>query len=284
MHKKNKLKAIVAFAVALAFAMPVTAVANVGTIGVTSDSENISDIENIVEIFTNSDISDTIETASDDEPIEDPFIEPTMEDPVIDAEEPPIVIDDSGAVLAGNTTYVDDDFNSSTPGWGVTHFDNVKDGLDAAEDGDTLYIHNGTYYENNIQINKQLNITGESRTNTIIDGGTSYSGVMEITADYVNISTLTSRKSYNNPSNNIAVGTYSVKVSNIIIKDCDINNTRGKGDGIDVYYPTGAIDIINCEIYNTEYGITVLSAANPTRIIDCDVHDNGLGIYTRETS
>jgi len=67
MNKKNKIKAIVALAVALAFVMPgAVAFANVGTVDVIFNSENAGDMENgdmenIVEITTNSDTSDNTE-------------------------------------------------------------------------------------------------------------------------------------------------------------------------------------------------------------------------------
>ena len=45
MYKNNKFKAVIAIAVALAFIMPVTAVANFGTIGITPDVEDNGDME-----------------------------------------------------------------------------------------------------------------------------------------------------------------------------------------------------------------------------------------------
>jgi len=73
MKRNNIFKAIVVIAVALAFVMPGSAAfANVGTIGVISNSENTGDMEKIVEISTNSDevitsdTSDSIEVDSVD--------------------------------------------------------------------------------------------------------------------------------------------------------------------------------------------------------------------------
>ena len=54
--------------------------------------------------------------------------------------------------------YVDDDYNSSTSGWQVGHFDSIQDAINAAAEGDTIKVFEGTYSEN-IVINKtSLNV------------------------------------------------------------------------------------------------------------------------------
>jgi parallel beta-helix repeat protein len=78
--------------------------------------------------------------------------------------------------------YVDDDYTSSTPGWGYDHFDTIQDGIDAVE-GSIVYVYNGTYYEN-IVIDKTINLTGEDRNSTIIDGGGS-GNTLSITSNNV---------------------------------------------------------------------------------------------------
>ncbi len=50
--------------------------------------------------------------------------------------------------------YVDDDYDSSTPGWQVDHFDSIQDGIDAVEENGTIYVYNGIYYEG-VVINKK---------------------------------------------------------------------------------------------------------------------------------
>ena len=59
--------------------------------------------------------------------------------------------------------WVDDDFTSATPGWGVTHFDNIQDGIDAV-DGSTVNVAAGTYYEDSILIDKPVTIIGAPGT------------------------------------------------------------------------------------------------------------------------
>ena len=53
--------------------------------------------------------------------------------------------------------YVDDDSNSSTPGWGFDHFNKIQDAVDAATDGDTIYVYSGTYYED-VQVDEKNNL------------------------------------------------------------------------------------------------------------------------------
>jgi predicted outer membrane repeat protein len=47
----------------------------------------------------------------------------------------------------------------------------IKNATATVTTGGTIYIANGTYYENNIQINNDMTIIGASQTNTIINGG-----------------------------------------------------------------------------------------------------------------
>ncbi|RLF32869.1 MAG: hypothetical protein DRN07_04030, partial [Thermoplasmata archaeon] len=87
--------------------------------------------------------------------------------------------------------WVDDDYHSSTPGWNVTRFDTIQEGINAVAENGTVYVFNGTYYEN-IVVNKTVNLVGEGRNGTIIDGGGS-GDVVYVSAERVNISEFTVR-------------------------------------------------------------------------------------------
>lgn len=65
--------------------------------------------------------------------------------------------------------WVDDEFNESTPGWGIDHFNKIQNGIDVATPESTIYVYNGIYYEN-VVLNKMLNLIGENKEATIIDG------------------------------------------------------------------------------------------------------------------
>ena len=88
-------------------------------------------------------------------------------------------------VVQVDTVFVDDDYTSSTPGWQIDHFDNIQNGIDRVKENGTVFVYNGTYYENVI-VNKTINIRGENKNSTIIDGSGS-GDVMKISADFVNI-------------------------------------------------------------------------------------------------
>jgi hypothetical protein len=56
--------------------------------------------------------------------------------------------------------YVDDDFDSSTTGWGQYSFDKIQDGVDAVEVGGLVEVEKGIY-EEIVVINKSLTLQGE---------------------------------------------------------------------------------------------------------------------------
>jgi parallel beta-helix repeat protein len=61
----------------------------------------------------------------------------------------------------------------------------IQAAVNAANPGDTVYVYNGTYYEN-VAIGKNITLMGESREKTIVDGGV-VSDVLYVSSDSVNI-------------------------------------------------------------------------------------------------
>jgi len=95
---------------------------------------------------------------------------------------------------AGSTTiYVDDD-NASGP-WDGTRehpYQNITSGIEHAATGDTIFVYNGTYYEN-VVVDKIVSLVGENSNITIIDGSNGYGTTVKISVNKVKITGFTIR-------------------------------------------------------------------------------------------
>jgi len=65
--------------------------------------------------------------------------------------------------------YIDDDYTETTPGWKYDHFNSIQEGIDRVAKDGTINVSEGIYHEQ-ISINKSVNLIGENKFNTIIDG------------------------------------------------------------------------------------------------------------------
>ena len=75
----------------------------------------------------------------------------------------------------------------------------IQDAIDNASNWDTVFVYNGTYYEN-VVIDKSIELIGENRDITKIDGN-EMGHVVLIEADLVTISNFTIQHSGNNTYN-----------------------------------------------------------------------------------
>ncbi len=76
-------------------------------------------------------------------------------------------------------------------GGGPGNYTTIQGAIDDASPGSTVFVFNGTYYEN-IMVNRTLNLVGEDMNTTTIDGGNS-EDVIHAIANWVNISGFTVR-------------------------------------------------------------------------------------------
>jgi len=172
----------------------------------------------------------------------------------------------------------------------------IQNLIDNASDGDTINIPNGIYYEN-IVIDKSINLIGENKDTTIIDGGLD-GDVVTISADWVNITgfTITNGFSppffgagilinshYNTVSGNNLIDNYycGVGVSSSSGSNTVSDNTiSDNGDGIIIWGSSGNT-ITGNSISDNKYGI-YLSSTNYNIITGNTVHStsgDGISIH-----
>jgi parallel beta-helix repeat protein len=112
---------------------------------------------------------------------------------------------------ASRTWTVDDD--------GAADFLVIQDAVNAAQQGDIVFVRNGIYYEH-VVINKSISLVGENRSTTIIDGNNAGTVVL-VAADNVIIKGFTVRNGENGIN---VVSAYNCTVEGNLVKD---NRVRG---------------------------------------------------------
>jgi parallel beta-helix repeat protein len=158
-------------------------------------------------------------------------------------------------------------------GVGGGNYSKIQWAIDNASDGDTVFVYNGTYNENVI-VNKTLNLTGENKEITIIDGG--WKGdVLLINSNWVNMTGFTVMKSKNGSEYS---GIKLYHVQNCTVYD---NNAANNSIGILLDYSSRNNIIGNNASSNRLYGI-VLKYSNTNHINNNNASSNkwaGIRLY-----
>lgn len=149
---------------------------------------------------------------------------------------------------------------------GELQYSSIQEAINNATTGDTIYIYQGTYYEN-LKINKSIILTGENKLNTIIMGGTS-GDIIQITVDNVEISDLTIK----NP-----IGTDMKCLKLLEVENCIISNNmiENGNDGIFLSNSNSNTITENTIENNVANGIYAYNCDN-NEIYDNIIKDNGV--------
>lgn len=166
------------------------------------------------------------------------------------------------SVKASPTTWIVDDDGSA-------NFTKIQEAINAANPGDTIFVRNGTYYEN-LVINKTLTIIGENRDYTIINGSKK-GHVVLIKADNVTIKYFTIIMGW---GTYYGSGVHVESVSNSII--CN-NNISDNLRGISLYYSANN-SVFNNFIKNCFYDGIYLQTSSGNIISNNTIFFNKNGI------
>jgi parallel beta-helix repeat protein len=172
-------------------------------------------------------------------------------------------VEQSNTPLNGKTLYV----GGSGPG----NYTKIQDAIDNTSDGDTVFVYNGTYFEN-VVVNKSINLIGEDRNSTVIDGMGKSESILLITVNNITIKYF---KIQNSSSiNGVYAGIYIRKdIENIII---DNNIIQNNFRGIFVHFNNRDITIINNLIFSNHVGIRIQGINS--KIFNNSIIDNDWGI------
>ena len=203
---------------------------------------------------------------------------------------------------------------------GNGNFTSIQEAINHADVTDKILIRKGIYNENNLVINKKIEIIGEDPGNTIIDclGNIAFifnSSFVDIrnlqiinTEEFAIIINLDStdctisnciintnykgvaidiRSSYNIISNCNLIGLdtskqgIKIQGSYNIIKNCDMQNFA---NGILALINSNKNQILNCNIINNENAIDFRFNANNNVITNCNIYSNLQGIKISQNS
>ena len=199
----------------------------------------------------------------------------------------PVVI--SYNIPLNRIIYVDDD--------GGADFTRIQDAINASNDGDTVFVYSGTYYENILIFNKTINLYAEDKKTTIIKNIKQEHGTVLVIEESwcVNISgfTITNSSKDCNPGLNVLrskrisldnldiidnwYGGLIQHSNNITLSNLTVNNPSQGALG---FNSVNDSKIINCHIFNNEaFAILIMDNTNNLTIENCYFFNNRISIF-----
>ncbi len=175
-----------------------------------------------------------------------------------------------GWLFAASARIVDDDYDETTPGIGVTKWAKIQDAIDSSTNSEIIYVFNGTYYENAC-LDSSVRVIGENNGATVIDGG-GKGTVVSIIGELCSISGFSIINSGSQDGDSgLSIEADMSFVANNIIKN---NGGRGVAINRDVYY---SILLYN-KISNNSYGVYLEPDCLLAAVFSNIIRNNDCGI------
>ena len=155
-------------------------------------------------------------------------------------------------------------------GNGPGNYTRIQEAIDSASENDTIFVYQGIYYET-VSISKKLNIQGESKDKTIINGQYKEdTDILFISASDVTINNFTIKC-----SENVGKGIEINDCNHTIISNCNFNNHTSEAIGC---IRSSNNWIFNCKIENCTIGIRLNRNSNNNTISNCMINTNRTAI------
>jgi parallel beta-helix repeat protein len=154
----------------------------------------------------------------------------------------------------------------------VYQTDSIQEAIDAASPGDTVFVHNGTYYEH-IIINKTISLIGENPANTTLDGNMDIIPIVRIFAQKVTFCNFTVR---NTASDWETYGIYVRNTQNISLVNNIVKETY---TGIRLENSSHCQISNNTMTLNFAYGIHLIYYAMQNLFTGNNIMENPSGAY-----
>jgi parallel beta-helix repeat protein len=180
-------------------------------------------------------------------------------------------------------------------GTGPGNYSSIQEALDSVAVGGTIFVYPGEYHEN-LEIRDAVIIQGESRENTLVDGGGVKDAIIQVLGGNATLQELTIQQNgaskvgilLNSSDNRILncsiinhfYGVYAYTRENNTVRNCTFSqNTIGFFfDHSDNNCITG------CLISHNDQGVLLYDSCNDNRITNCRISNNTEGLFFRDLS
>jgi parallel beta-helix repeat protein len=159
-------------------------------------------------------------------------------------------------------------------GGGSGNYSTIQEGIDVAGDGDTVFVYSGIYYEHVI-VNKTVNLIGEDKNTTIIDGDGN-GIVIYVKADWVNITGFLINRS--------GIWSSDAGIKLWYVENCNIidNKFTNNGGALNLVYSNHS-NVLNNVMSDNQFGVW-LDHSHGNKIKGNNISNGNLGISFRYSS